>query len=58
MIERAEILGYGQQDFLNKVLRSAVLNVVPMQPPANQRRMEFRQPIPTFVFRRMPQAIE
>jgi hypothetical protein len=53
MVEFAEILGYGQQDFLNKVLRVAVLNVVPSQPRTNQRRIKFRQPIPTLVLRRM-----
>ena len=58
MLELAEILGYGQQDFLNEVVRVAVLNVVSSQPRPNQRRIEIRQPIPTLVFWGVAEAFE
>jgi hypothetical protein len=58
MLELAKILGYGQQNFLNEVVRVAVLNVVSSQPRPKQGCIEVDEPRPTLGFGGTTEAIE
>jgi hypothetical protein len=58
VLELAEILRYGQQHLLHKIIGVAVLDVVLPQPCPDQRRVQLDEPIPTLGFGGATEAVK